>query len=61
MACNGMRLKMQERYKLNREKLTQLKKDWVAGVSLPESAVKRQVSVTTVHRLRSGWGKRNEA
>ena len=52
---------MQERYKLNREKLTQLKKDWVAGVSLPESAIKRQVSVTTVHRLRSGWGKRNEA
>ena len=52
---------MQERYKLNREKLTQLKKDWVARVSLPESAIKRQVSVTTVHKLRSGWGKANES
>jgi hypothetical protein len=56
-----MRLKMQERYKLNREKLTQLKKDWVAGVSLPESAIKRQVSVTTVHKLRASWRQTNDA
>jgi len=55
-----MRRKIQEQYKLNKDKLTQLKRDWAVGMAAIDSASKRQVSITTVRNLRRKWGSHDE-
>lgn len=52
----NMRRDIQTQYKLDKAKLTQLKKDWVDKVPAIDSASDNQVSVTTVRSLRRVWG-----